>query len=255
MNPHVYILILNWNGKDVLIPCLKSVFAIDYPNYTIMVIDNDSSDGSVEMAKDIFQHIEYLQLEQNFGFAGGYNKCFDYLRDKDPEYILLLNNDTEVEPNILHSFVKAKEQYGNNHIFGGKIYYQHNPHKIWYAGGRVNLKFGMISHRGIRKIDSEKYSFPSITDYVTGCCLFTYWNVIDQLKGFDETFTMYGEDVDLCNRAKQMGIQCYYWPDAILWHHVSASGGTINIKKYCLKLLAIIKLIIKQISYEISKYK
>ena len=71
MNPHIYILILNWNGKDILKSCLDSILAIDYPNYTALVIDNDSSDGSGEMVKNGYPEIEYLQLRKNYGYAGG----------------------------------------------------------------------------------------------------------------------------------------------------------------------------------------
>ena len=78
------------------------------------------------------------------------------------------------------------------------------------------------------------------TDYITGCCLFTSMEVINQLNGFDERFNMYGEDVDLCLRAKKEGINCYYWPDAKLYHHVSASlGVAFSVKKMSKKLIGI----------------
>ena len=246
MNPHIYILILNWNGKNFLKSCLDSVLAINYPNYTTLVIDNNSSDGSREMVKEDYPQTEFLQLEQNFGFAGGYNRCFDYLRGSEPEYVLLLNNDTEVDLKLLHSFMNAIEIYGSNNIFGGKIFYHHNPDCIWYAGGKVNLKLGMISHRGIRKMKSEGYSLPLKTDYVTGCCLFTSWKVIEKLEGFDEQFNMYGEDVDLCIRAEKEGIHSYYWPEAKLYHHVSASiGGNWNLRKITRKYKSLFRLWVK----------
>ena len=130
--------------------------------------------------------------------------------------------------------------YGDNNLYGGKIFYQNTPNIIWYAGGNVNMKWGHISHRGLRKPDSEQFSIPCETDYVTGCCLFTSMEVINQLNGFDEQFNMYGEDVDLCLRAKKEGINCYYWPDAKLYHHVSASlGGAFSLKKLSKKLIGI----------------
>ena len=239
---------MNWNGEKVIKQCLNSVLAIDYPNYTALVIDNDSSDGSGEIVKNKYPNIEYLQLTENYGFSGGYNRCFKYLKDKDSEYILLLNNDTEVDPDILNNFIQAVGHYGKKNIFGGKIFYYNKPQLIWYAGGKVNLKFGRISHCGIRELDSEEYCLPMETDYITGCCMFTSREIIDQLNGFDERFNMYGEDVDLCMRAKRIGINCYYWPDEILWHHVSASmKGSLVIKKYYLKLVAMIWLILKNI--------
>ena len=240
MTPHIKILILNWNGVHLLKPCLDTVTAIDYPNFSVMVIDNGSSDGSLEIVKENYPSVEILALDQNYGFAGGYNRCFAQLKDEPSEFIMLLNNDTEVDSDILNSFTHAKEQFGDNQIYGGKIYYQDNPEKIWYAGGNVKLKYADISHRGIRKQDSPEYSNPIETDYVTGCCLFTSMEVINKLNGFDERFNMYGEDVDFCLRANQERINCYYWPDAKLWHQVSASlGGAFSFNKLSKKLIGI----------------
>ena len=249
MTAHIKILILNWNGKHLLKPCLDSVFAIDYPNYSVMVIDNGSTDNSVKMVREKFSEVELLELENNNRFAGGYNRCFTQLKNDYSGFVLLLNNDTEVDPNILNSFIHAKEMYGDNNLYGGKIFYQDKPNLIWYAGGNVNLKYLKISHRGIRQTDSAEFSKPLQTDYITGCCLFTSMEVINQLNGFDERFNMYGEDVDLCLRAKKEGINCYYWPDAELYHHVSASlGGAFSFKKLSKKLISMGRLL-KKINY------
>lgn len=243
MNPHVKILILNWNGKELLKPCLESVLKITYPNFSILVIDNASSDGSLEMVRDNFPKVEILPLEENFGFAGGYNRCFKTLQTDDSVYYLILNNDTEVHTDILTELTTAAEEYGRNNIYGGKIFYQNDPEKIWYAGGKVNIKLGKIAHRGIRKLDSPEFSTASETDYITGCCIFTSPEVINKLGGFDEQFNMYGEDVDMCLRAGRTGIKCYFIPRARLSHHVSASmGGNWSLKKLYNKVIALIKL-------------
>ena len=240
MTPHIKILILNWNGKDLLKHCLDSVIAIDYPNYSVIMIDNGSSDGSLDMVQENYSKVECLALDRNYGYAGGYNRCFAQLKDETAEFIMLLNNDTVVDVDILNSFNNARMKFGDSHIYGGKIYYLDDPNKIWYAGGRVKLKYINISHWGIRKQDSPEFSNPIETDYITGCCLFTSMEVINKLNGFDERFNMYGEDVDLCLRAKNRGINCYYWPDAKLWHHVSASlDGAFSLKKLSKKLIGI----------------
>ena len=246
MTPHIKILILNWNGVHLLKPCLDSVNAIDYPNFSVVVIDNGSSDGSLEMISAHYPNLKCIGLDKNYGFAGGYNRYFAHLSNDESEFILLLNNDTEVDSNILNSFIQAKKQFGDNQIYGGKIYYRDNPEIIWYAGGKVNLRWGRIYHRGIRKMDSEKYSFPITTDYITGCCLFIAWEKMQQLRGFDDQFHMFGEDVDLCLRAKKEGIQCYYWPEAKLWHHVSGSiNGAFSIGKLFSKYRSLFKLYFK----------
>ena len=95
----------------------------------------------------------------------------------------MLNNDTIVYDNILNCFIKSAELEGKYNIFGGKIFYHHEPKLIWYAGGKINLKLGQIYHEGIRKIDDLKYSSQKETDYITGCCLFTTMKVINQLSG------------------------------------------------------------------------
>ena len=246
MTPHVKILILNWNRTHLLKLCLDSVTAIDYSNFSVLVIDNGSSDGSLDMLKEHYPNVDCMALDENYGFARGYNRYFTKLNDDISEFIMLLNNDTIVDSAILNSFINAKEQFGDNQIYGGKIYYRDNPEIIWYAGGKVNLKLWCISHRGIRKQDSTEFSNPIQTDYVTGCCLFTSNQVMNQLNGFDERFNMYGEDVDLCLRAKKAGIQCYYWPKAKLWHNVSSSlGGAFTFKKLSKKMMGRVRLLMK----------
>ena len=248
MTAHIKILILNWNGIHLLKPCLDSISKIDYSNYSVMVIDNGSTDNSAKMVKEKFSEVELLELENNNGFSGGYNRCFTRLKDEYSGFILLLNNDTEVDSNILSSFIQAKEMYGDNHLYGGKIFYKNNPEKIWYAGGNVNLNWAKVSHRGIRQNDSPEFSDPLQTDYITGCCIFTSMDVINQMNGFDERFNMYGEDVDLCLRAKEKEINCYYWPDAKLYHHISASlGGAFSLKKLSKKLIGMGRLYKKHV--------
>ena len=248
MTPHVKILILNWNGKELLTPCLDSVLDIDYPNYSVKIIDNKSTDGSISMVHKNYPDVEIMELDRNYGFAGGYNRCFTKIKEKPSEFIMLLNNDTLVDPMILHSFNTAREQYGDNHIYGGKIYYQSHPERIWYAGGKVNLKFGYVSHIGIRNIDGDEFSSLQNTDYITGCCLFTSTKVIKLLDGFDERFNFYGEDVDLCLRGKERDINCYYCPQVKLWHHISASiGGEFALSRLFKKEKNLLKLILNHL--------
>ena len=243
MNPSIKIIILNWNGSALLKSCLNSIMKIDYDNYSTVVIDNDSIDDSCSMVDENFPKVQLFKLDTNFGYAKGYNEYFETNEFNESDFILLLNNDTEVTSNILNSFVIALSKYGANSIFGSKIFYKNKCKKIWYAGGEIKLKYGKISHRGIRKKDGLQYSHPIKTDYVTGCCLFTSPRIIRKLNGFDEKFNMYGEDVDLCLRAKKEGFNIYYWPDAEIYHHVSASiGGNWSLKKIKMKFKSIIRL-------------
>ena len=243
MNPKIHILILNWNGADYLSQCIDSILKIDYDNYIVTVIDNNSNDHSMQNIDDSANLIFH---NKNYKYAKGYNKAIFSLDNDDSDYYLLLNNDTVCDKNILSSFVKGIKSYGSNHIFGAKILYKNKQNIIWYAGGKFGLFNSFVSHFGIRKKDSDKYANNYRTDYVTGCCLLISKDNFDRLKGFDETFNMYGEDVDLCIRAQRFGMKCYYIADSKLWHNVSSSyGGHYSLSKHISKFKSLVKLIFK----------
>ena len=244
MNPKIHILILNWNGEKYLSECINSVKNINYSNYKITVIDNKSSDQSIPKLKN--ENINIISHSKNYKYAKGYNEAIFSFKNDDSDYYLLLNNDTICDSNILTSFISAIKTYGPNHIFGPKILYENKKNMIWYAGGKFGFFNLFISHQGIRKIDCNKFNFSNETDYITGCCLFISKQNFIKLKGFDESFNMYGEDVELCIRAKKNGMKCYYIPDAKLWHRVSSSyGGHYSFSKHVNKFSSLLKLIIK----------
>ena len=184
----VSVAIIVKNEAPFIRDLIKGLKDQSYNDFEVVIIDNGSSDGSLDMVQENYPQMECLALDHNYGYSGGYNRCFTQLRDDPSEFIMLLNNDTVVDSDILNSFIQAKEQFGDNQIYGGKIYYKNNPNIIWYAGGKIKLKYAIISHRGIHKQDSPEFSNPIETDYVTGCCLFTSMEVINKLNGFDEGF-------------------------------------------------------------------
>ncbi|NHZ86444.1 MAG: glycosyltransferase family 2 protein, partial [Planctomycetia bacterium] len=124
-----------------------------------------------------------------------------------------------------------------------KIFYADDPNRIWYAGGKVNKWLGLIYHEGIRKYDAESYNNSKITDYATGCCFCMRSNDFAKLSGFNTSFPMYGEDVDLSLRIRANKKKILYIPNSIIWHKVSASiGGELSILKFKKKFLGLTKL-------------
>ena len=244
MNPKIHVLILNWNGSKYLNASIESIKKNNYSNFKITVIDNNSNDDSLLKVKN--KNINIISHPKNYKYAKGYNKAIFNLKNDDSDYYLLLNNDTVSDQNLLKSFSKATKEYGNNCIMGAKILYVKNKNRIWYAGGKFGLFNFFVSHHGIRKIDSPDYDKDCMTDYITGCCLLISKNHFHQLKGFDENFNMYGEDVDLSIRAQNIGLKCYYISQAKLWHNVSASyGGNYSLSKNISKITSLLKLMIK----------
>lgn len=244
MNPKIHVMILNWNGSKYLSEAVQSIKNNSYSNFKITVIDNNSNDDSLLKIKN--ENINIISHLHNYKYAKGYNKAIFELENDDSDYYLLLNNDTISDKYLLDSFAKAISKYGDNYIMGAKILYTKNKNKIWYAGGKFGFLNLFVSHNGIRKTDNSIYDNDCLTDYITGCCLLISKKNINQLKGFDESFNMYGEDVDLSIRAQNIGIKCYYISQAKLWHHVSASyGGNYNLSKNISKITSLLKLIIK----------
>lgn len=244
MNPKIHVLILNWNGSKYLNASIESIKNNNYSNFKITVIDNNSNDDSLLKVEN--KNINIISHPKNYKYAKGYNKAIFNLKNDDSDYYLLLNNDTVSDQNLLESFSKASKKYGDNCIMGAKILYTKNKNRIWYAGGKFGLFNFFVSHHGIRKIDSPDYDKDCITDYITGCCLLISKNHFHQLKGFDENFNMYGEDVDLSIRAQNIGLKCYYISHAKLWHNVSASyGGNYSLSKNISKITSLLKLMIK----------
>ena len=248
MIANVKILVLNWNGQDVILDCLDSISKIKYDNLNIIVIDNHSTDESISNIHSKFPDVKIIALDHNYGYAKAYNKAFKLLGYSEDSFYMLLNNDTTVDNKIVDEFLYAQNKFGSKEcILGPKIYYMHDEKKIWYAGGKVNLPFGTIKHVGIRKEDDANSS-PVSTDYITGCCIFTHNSNIDKLNGFDELFNMYCEDVDLSLRARSLGMQCLYIPKAVVWHKVSNSfKSEISKNKILLKMSSTFKLYNKHV--------
>ena len=244
--PSVTVIVLNWNGKDLTIECLESLKQVNYSNFNILVVDNGSTDGSVELLKEKFPEVSILVLEKNLGYAAGNNRGFDSLKPDQPEFVIFLNNDTIVDENFIEPLVKQLLTHKKASQTVPKIYYENDPKLIWYAGGIVNLWIGSIYHLGIRQYDGPAYSKTHKTKYATGCCFCMRYEEFKEFGGFDEAFPMYSEDVDLSLWIRAAGKQVWFVPDSKIWHKVSASlGGAFSFGKMVRKARGIFLLIKK----------
>ncbi len=222
----IAIIILNWNGKDDTLECLESVQRIDYPNFDVIVVDNGSKDDSVKAFRNKFPEVTVLETGENQGFAGGNNVGMRYALRNGADYILLLNNDTIVDSQLLKNFINASVLVQQAGIFGAKIYYYSEPNKIWYAGARWVNEISHFLHVGQGCIDNGQ-DFSSIveTDYACGCALFAKADMLNKIGFLDEKFFLTFEETDLCYRARRAGFKSYFVPEAKVWHKVSTSFG------------------------------
>lgn len=225
----VSIIILNWNGWQDTLECLDSLVKITYPNYKVIILDNNSTNESVEKIKNWIVNnksvIDYKLLinNYNFGFAGGNNPCIKYAVENKSDYILLLNNDTVVDPGFLEKLVKAGESDKNFGIIGPKIYYEKDKKRIWFGGGYFDWLSGS-RHLEFNKID-DKPSDETIKEinFMTGCCLLVRRETVEKIGLMNEDFFLYYEDVEWSIRAKKFGYKIIYAPSSHIWHKVSRS--------------------------------
>jgi len=243
----VNLFVLNWNGRDLTLDCLSSLEKITYPNVKVYVIDNGSSDNSVTAIRNQFSDYEIIELPENYGFARGNNAGFEIVKQK-ADYIIFLNNDTIVDPNFVEPLINAMESNSTVKQSTPKIFYADNLDYIWFGGGKVTLWAGWIRHLGIRQKDSMQFSFNRNVDYATGCCVCMRTVDFESIGMFDESFLMYGEDVDLSLRFRKQGGQILFVPESKIWHKVSSSIGTqFSIRKWKRKNIGKMKLVTKHV--------
>jgi len=243
----VNLFVLNWNGRDLTLDCLSSLEKITYPNVKVYIIDNGSSDNSVTAIRNQFPDYEIIGLPENYGFARGNNAGFELVKQK-ADYTIFLNNDTIVDPNFVEPLINAMESNSTVKQSTPKIFYADNLDYIWFGGGKVSLWAGWIRHLGIRQKDSMQFSFNRNVDYATGCCVCMRTVDFESIGMFDESFLMYGEDVDLSLRFRKQGGQILFVPESKIWHKVSSSIGTqFSIRKWKRKNIGKIKLLTKHV--------
>ena len=168
MQPKVFIIILNWNNWPDVKECLESLKNNDYPNYEVVIVDNDSKEKP--QASD---GVKVIYNNKNLGFSGGNNVGIKYALKQDTDYILLLNDDTIVTPDFLSKMVKAAESDSKIGMVGSKIYFYKDRNKLWFAGGIINWLYNKGEMKGYNEIDKGQYDQPDIQEssYLTGCCL------------------------------------------------------------------------------------
>jgi len=206
----ISIVILNYNGKNLLKKCLRSIQKNTiYKNYEVIVVDNDSHDKSMEMVKKLFPKIKMIQNPENYGFPKGNNIGLKKaIKNKNVKFVLLLNNDTEVTKNWLKEMVRVANSDERIGIVGSKLILPNG--KIQKSC--CNYKYGLS-----RKFAPQKRE---VVDSLVAACMLIKRSVIEKIGFLDENFfPIYYEDVDFCLRAEKVGYRTVYAPQSKVYHH------------------------------------
>jgi GT2 family glycosyltransferase len=221
----VYVITLNWNHCDDTLDFLASASRLTYVPCRILVVDNASTDGSVAAIAGHYAHVEQIVNDCNLGFAAGINVGIRYALAHGAEWLLLANNDTHFEPDLLDWLVEAAQQEDAD-LVQPRILYDSEPEEVWLAGGwRRQVTLEIARAQPDRSARSDR---PFEVDFVTACGMLMRRRCVESVGLFDERFFMYYEDSDYCLRARAAGCRALVVPQARMWHRVAATIGGVD---------------------------
>ncbi|MES2582829.1 MAG: glycosyltransferase family 2 protein [Pseudomonadota bacterium] len=219
--PRVAIVVLNWNGWQDTLACIASLQALAYADFHIVLVDNGSTDGSVEHFRRVLPRVELLQTGANLGFGGGCNVGIRHALAAGAEYVWLINSDATVDTGALSALVRVAEQNSSLGAVGSVLFDADAVTQVQlWGGGHVGLWLGRSMH----------CLGPGATlDFVSGASMLLRRAALEQVGLFDDArFFMYWEDTDLGFRLRKAGWTLAVADDSKIWHQQSASLGLGN---------------------------
>ncbi|HBN12613.1 MAG TPA: glycosyltransferase family 2 protein, partial [Clostridiales bacterium] len=222
MSAVIGIVIVNYNGAAYQSSCIQSILDSKYKNFVIIVVDNNSSDNSMQMLDEfVSENIVKIFCPENYGVAKGNNIGIQKSKELGCKYTLLLNNDTVLTEELLSKLIVEAGQ--GEQVIVPKIYY-YGTQVIWYGGGVLSHLKCTSLHLNFRKTD-ENIQFQKYYEYAPTCCMLINNDVFDSVGLFDENYFLYFDDTDFCFRLKLNGINIRFIEDAVIFHKVSMSTG------------------------------
>ena len=231
MSARVTAIVLNWCKEADTAACLESLAASRYDALDVLLVDNGSPDGSGGRLHTRFPAVDYLQTGVNLGYAGGNNRGMQRALDGNADYLLVLNNDTVVDPDCVARLVRASEATGAP-VVAPLIVYFDEPDRVWYGGGTF-LRMRALGKHLLENERIDPTQTRTTTSFVCGCCFLIRVDVARRIGGFDESFFAYVEDVELSVRLLKAGVEMLYEPSARVLHRVTPNevGSPFQIRQ------------------------
>lgn len=213
----VYVIILNTNRRDDTLACLASLSESTYQDIKIIVLDNKSTDGSVKAIRSTFPNVQIINLTKNLGYAGNNNVGIEEAIKQGADWVLVLNEDTVLDPECLAELVKIGDSDPKIGIVGPMVYHHNEPDVIQSAGGMLG-KYWQSQHLGKNELDQGQFQLPHRVEWISGCAILVRKAVIEQIGMLDANFFIYWEETEWCIRASRSGWKIFHVPQAKLWH-------------------------------------
>ena len=226
--PLISAIVVTYNSRRHIAACLQSLARSTIPPDEIIVVDNNSTDGTADFVRRTFSEVTLLDYCDNRGFAEGNNRAF---RVANGRFCFLLNPDATVAPDCLRHLLEAIEKGGRIGVAVPKVLLAREPSIINSAGLHVN-RVGYGWDRGFLEWDRGQYDREASVVAGSGCAMLLRRSMLEEIGAFDSTYFLYYEDVDLCLRAWLTGFRVHYVPRAVAWHDMKVSGRPCYYNEY-----------------------
>jgi GT2 family glycosyltransferase len=225
--PSVAIVVLTWNNSIDTLECLDSVSQLTYPNLHTIVVDNGSTDGSVDRIRQRYPAIDLLVLASNLGYAAGNNAGLQHALELQADYILILNNDTLVAPDLIDELIRVAEANPRIGMVGPLMYCTQPRDRLFAAGSVIRWRYGDTQNRGMFEPTEmlKEWTQPEAVDYITGCAVMIKRSCLEVIGSFQADYYINYEDTEWGLKAQRAGFEVWYVPAAVIWHKVSVTIG------------------------------
>lgn len=218
------IILVNYNGLNDTLECIQSINNSKHENaeITIIVVDNNSRTNDIKVINKQYPDVVTIQNEINMGFAGANNIGILHALKCNCEWIMLLNNDTVIDKNMIENMLKESKECP---IVVPLMLYYSDPEKIWYAGGKISKFTGNNYHYKMNKYTNSVALKKINCTFATGCCMMIHRKIFKDVGFFNDSYFMYCEDTEFSIRLNLKKYKILFTPDAVLWHKISSSSG------------------------------
>lgn len=220
----VAIILVNWNGFVFTAACLDSLLKVDYPDFRVILVDNASQNQEGERLKIAFPEIDLIENSENLGFAGGNNTGIRKALEHGFSYVMLLNNDTIVEPDFLGQMMRKLSQNSRLGVVQPLICFLHDRSQIWSAGGKWDSFLGRAVTLGDRETVDNFNPTDENLDWATGCCMLITCEALLKTGLLNESYFAYFEDVEWSLRFREQGFEIALAAEAKIYHEAGASS-------------------------------
>ncbi|MBI2899308.1 MAG: glycosyltransferase family 2 protein [Planctomycetes bacterium] len=222
--PHVAIVVLDFNGKADTLECVRSLARLTYPSWRLYAVDNGSREPIAAEVRSILPDAVVIENGRNLGFTGGNNVGCRRAIEDGADHILLLNNDTVVDPGCIEPLVREMEDPGVG-MSTPKIYFYGEDRVFWAHGASVERWTGRSPHVGVYQKDRGQFDHVREVERITGCAMFVRREVFDRVGFLDDRFFIYSEELDWCLRARRAGYRLVVVKDSVIWHKGHRDSG------------------------------